>query len=92
MGQLAITSPADQAEYVLTGEPAGDRIRLRASLDHASSLHWYLDGTYLTTAEPGAPPLLELEEGEHRVACVTSEGASDVARFDVHPPERFATR
>ena len=84
---LRILSPPAQAEYVLTGEPGGDRLRLEASLDRSSSLHWYLDGRYLGRSAPEQPLLLDLSPGDHRLACMTASGGLDAVAFAVARPE-----
>ena len=84
---LRILSPPEQAEYVLTGEPGGDRLRLEASLDRSAPLHWYLNGRYLGRSAPQQPLLLALSPGDHRLACMTDAGALDTVAFAVATPE-----
>ena len=92
---LRILDPADQAEYVLTGEPQGDRIRLRASNDAESALYWYLDERYLGASEPDRRLMLELLPGRHTLACMTPQGLLDKVSFLVEEPQgtvRFTTQ
>lgn len=84
---LRITAPVEEAEYVLTGESGADRIRLSASVDAEVALHWYLDDRYLGTSMPVSPVFLELTEGQHRLACMTPEGAWDRVQFIVLKPD-----
>jgi len=82
-----ILNPADKAEYVLTGENNGDRIRLRASVDAQTPLHWYVDEIFLGTSTPQKPLLLDLTAGVHKVACMTPEGLIDQVRCEVVLPD-----
>jgi len=84
---LRILAPSDKAEFILTGEPSGDRIRLRSSVDEQASLHWYLNDSYLGRSEPQRPLLLALEPGEHKLTCMTAEGVTDQVRFGVARPD-----
>jgi membrane carboxypeptidase/penicillin-binding protein PbpC len=90
---LRIQDPADQGEYVLTGEAEGDRIRLRASRDADATLYWYIDDRFLGASAPQAPLTLDLERGTHILACMTVQGALDRVAFTVTEPSmppRFA--
>jgi len=92
---LRILDPADQAEYILTGEPQGDRIRLRASNDAEGQLYWYLDERYLGATGPERRLLLELSPGRHTVACMNPQGQIDKVSYLVEEPQgtvRFTTR
>jgi len=80
---VRILEPADRAEFVLTGEPGGDRITLRASLDRETCLHWYLDERYLGASNPARPLHLDLAWGCHTLTCMTTCGALDTVTFDV---------
>ncbi|MDX9974603.1 MAG: penicillin-binding protein 1C [FCB group bacterium] len=80
---LQILSPADGAEFVLTGEAAGDRIRLSSSLDAAAPLHWYLDASFLGTATAESPIYLELKPGGHTLTCMTASGVTGTVKFNV---------
>ncbi len=83
---LRILSPPDKAEFVLTGEPDGDRIPLRASLDDRLPLHWYADGVFLGTSTPEQPLLFHLSVGRHTIACMTPDGLTDRASCSVAEP------
>jgi len=83
---LRILAPADQAEYILTREKNGDRIRLACSENAEAGVHWYLDGEYLGQSRPGRPLYLDLTAGEHRAACMSEGGAVDTAVFRVLTP------
>ncbi|MBI4559867.1 MAG: penicillin-binding protein 1C [Candidatus Hydrogenedentes bacterium] len=86
---LQITAPTNEAQYVLTGEREGDRIKLAASMDVQSALHWYLDERYLGASAPERPLYLSLQPGAHQLTCMTPAGLTDSARFDVVlPPAR----
>ncbi len=84
---LAIQHPSEGAVYVLTGEPTGDRIRLRASIERAGVLHWYLDDRYLGGSGPEAPVYLDLRPGNHKLTCLAPDGVLDSVRFEVVTPE-----
>lgn len=84
---LTILSPAHRAEFVLTGEPQGDRIRLQTTRDEATTIHWYLDDQYLGESAPNQSLLLDLTPGDHTVACMTMDGDSRSVRFRVVPPD-----
>ena len=91
---VRILDPPNRAEYVLTGAPGGDRVRLRTSVDTEAPLHWYLDDRYLGASNPDKPLLLALRRGEHALACMTSQGTLDSVAFSVAEPDaslRFAT-
>lgn len=88
---LRITQPADGAEYVLTGEAHGDRIRLRASIDQHLTLYWYLDDRYLGSSRPGDPVYLDLEPGPRRIACMTPDGTRHNVAFTVIDPDGAIT-
>ncbi|MCX8036654.1 MAG: penicillin-binding protein 1C [Candidatus Sumerlaeia bacterium] len=83
---LRILSPPEKAEFVLTGEPDGDRIRLRASLDDQMPLHWYADGMFLGTSTPEQPLLFPLSPGQHTIACMTPDGLTDRVVCNVAEP------
>ncbi|HEX73231.1 MAG TPA: hypothetical protein ENN65_07950 [Candidatus Hydrogenedentes bacterium] len=85
---LCITSPSDQARYVLTGEPDGDRIRLTASLEKRASLHWYLNDRYLGQSDAASPLFLSLEPGVHKLSCMDPGGATHSIQFEVVTPAR----
>jgi len=82
-----ILCPADKAEYVISGEPNADRIRLRASLNDHAPLHWYADGIFLGTSAPDSPLLWDLSPGAHRVTCMTLEGSVDQVSCTVALPD-----
>lgn len=83
---LRILEPANRAEYVLTGEDGGDRIRMRTSLDGEAVLYWYTDDLYLGASAPGNPLALSLTPGSHTLACVTADGTLDCVTFEVAHP------
>jgi membrane carboxypeptidase/penicillin-binding protein PbpC len=83
---LAIQHPTEGAVYVLTGEPTGDRIRLRASIERLGTLHWYLDDRYLGGSKPEAPVYVNLSLGNHKVTCLAPDGMLDTVRFEVVSP------
>jgi penicillin-binding protein 1C len=83
---LRVLEPAQGAEYVLTGEPNGDRVRLQASVDGLTALHWYADGRYLGAATRDAPVFFALNLGKHEVTCMNGVGAMDTVAFEVTSP------
>ncbi|HUW60786.1 MAG TPA: penicillin-binding protein 1C [Candidatus Bathyarchaeia archaeon] len=83
---LRIQEPVNEAEYVLTGEPQGDRIRLRASIDAEKSLYWYINDRFFGQSSPDRPLLLELSVGEHTLACMALDGSLDRVTFRVSQP------
>jgi hypothetical protein len=85
--ELRILEPADKSEFVLTGEPRGDRIRVRSSLDAELPTHWYMDDTYLGVSAPTQPLTLALVAGKHVLACTTTTGVQDKIAFSVIQPE-----
>lgn len=84
---LAIQHPSEGAVYVLTGEPTGDRIRLRASIERVGTLHWYLNDRYLGGSVPEEPVFLSLSPGNHKLTCLAPDGVLDTVRFEVITPE-----
>lgn len=78
---LRITTPAEGAEYVLTGEPGGDRVLLKSSVDGEAAVHWYQDGRFLGTSERNAPLYLALEAGKHQLTCMAHAGLTDSVQF-----------
>ena len=85
---LEIKAPADEAEYVLTGEEDADRIRLRSSLDRHTPIHWYLNGKYLGRSAGDEPLHLDLDTGEHRLTAMTDDGTAKTIAFSVVRPDR----
>ena len=82
---LAITSPADNSEFVLTGEANGDRIQLASSLESTgSTMQWYLDDRYVGPSTSAQPLYLALTAGKHRVSCMDPQGNTAEAKFTVH--------
>ncbi len=81
---LRILQPVDQAEYIVTGEENGDKIRLRASLEERDALHWYVNDRYLGQSLPGVPLLYDLTPGEHRLTCLAPNGAHRSVQISVH--------
>ncbi|MFC1736072.1 penicillin-binding protein 1C [Candidatus Hydrogenedentota bacterium] len=86
---LSIISPTNGAEYVLTGEVGGDRIKLTSSVDASEELNWYLDSRYLGKSSTTQPIYISLEHGKHRLACMNALGAVDTADFVVSRPESY---
>lgn len=87
---LRIQAPADKAQFILTGETGGDRIRLRATAEDSAPLHWYLNDKYLGLSQPETPLFLDLRPGTHKLACMAPNGVLDTVRFEVLPPETLA--
>ncbi|MBM3290444.1 MAG: hypothetical protein FJY92_09855, partial [Candidatus Hydrogenedentes bacterium] len=85
---LRILSPANNAEFVLAGEPNSDRIRLRSSADDSAEIHWYLDGQHVGVTDSKRSVLLSLDVGTHSLACMTTGGAKDTVAFSVVEPTR----
>jgi membrane carboxypeptidase/penicillin-binding protein PbpC len=83
---LAITVPAQSAEYVLSGVAGGDQLRLMSSLGEGALLHWYMDDQYLGQSGPDKPIYWALALGEHRATCVSLEGATSTVGFSVVRP------
>jgi len=83
---LRIQTPSHNSEFVLTGEENGDKIRLRASADAVTNIHWYLNGRHLGTSGPGKSLLLDLSEGTHDLTCMAEAGSTDSVSFTVSPP------
>jgi penicillin-binding protein 1C len=81
---LRILIPTNKAEYVLTGEPGGDRIKLRTSVDAHEPLHWYLNDHYVGDSTPESPRFVDLAPGTHKLACMTAGGALDLVHFQVY--------
>jgi penicillin-binding protein 1C len=83
---LRILAPSHQAEFVLTRETNADRIKLRASIDTSTHLHWYIDEKYLGASGPGNDLFLDLSVGSHKLTCMTPGGETDSVQFDVDEP------
>ncbi|MFP4500429.1 MAG: penicillin-binding protein 1C [Candidatus Hydrogenedentota bacterium] len=83
---LVIETPTPRAEYVLTGEPAGDVIRLAASGDDRGTVHWYVNGRYVGRGGPDQSVVWPLQPGRHVAACLTGDGRSAESRFTVSAP------
>ena len=81
-----ILCPSRAAEYVLTGEPNGDRIRLRTTLDEHGPVHWYLDDLYIGSSSPEKGVHLDLKAGRHKLVCMTPDGLTKQVEFDVVRP------
>jgi len=81
---LAIASPADNSEFVLTGEANGDKIQLVSSLDSTDSVtEWYLDGQYVGPSASAQPLYVALTAGRHKVSCMDRQGNTAEAKFTV---------
>jgi penicillin-binding protein 1C len=85
--ELRILTPANESVYVLSGETNGDRIKLQASIERKTALHWYLDHHYLGESVPEQSILLKLEPGIHRITCMDPTGALDSVVVQVVRPE-----
>jgi penicillin-binding protein 1C len=68
---LRILQPVDDAEFILTGRQNADVLRLHASLDATSTLHWFHDDHYLGESTPESPAQIPLEVGDHSLVCVS---------------------
>lgn len=92
--KFQIKSPTNQAKFVLTHEQGADQIELTTSIDskelaaHGSTLHWYLNGSYLGTASPAKPLLWKMSPGKHALACMTDAGVMDRVTITVEEPEK----
>lgn len=82
--ELDIISPANNATYILTGDSQGDRIILKASRN-TMPLHWYHNERYVGRSEQMTPLYLQLEPGEHHIACMDDSGQTASAVFSVQP-------
>jgi penicillin-binding protein 1C len=82
---LKIVSPAQNGQYILTGEAQGDSIELRSSI--ATGTYWYHNGQFLGEATAQEPLYLTLTAGEHTVACMSADGQEDEVSFEVDVPE-----
>ncbi|MBW7864847.1 MAG: penicillin-binding protein 1C [Candidatus Hydrogenedentes bacterium] len=71
---LAVTSPADKSEFLLTGAPNSDRIPLTASIQDREEVQWYVDGRYLGSSGPQKPLYWELAAGTRRITCMARNG------------------
>jgi len=87
---LSILTPPENAEYILTGEENGDRVRLRSTVDSETVLHWYLDDLYAGSSRPQEPLYLDLKHGSHCLTCMTGGGETDSVRFTVYTPREVA--
>ena len=74
---LEILVPPNRAEYIVTGEHSGDRIRLKTSLDSQSVLHWYLDDKYLGKSKPDNSLHIKLQPGTHTLTCLALDNNSE---------------
>lgn len=84
---LRILAPSNEAEYVLTGEAQGDRIKVSTSMDAVAPVHWYMNDRFLGTSDPSKPLYLDLSAGRHRLTCMTDTGATDSVVFHVVTPD-----
>lgn len=84
---LRILAPSNEAEYVLTGEAQGDRIKVSTSMDAVTPVHWYMNDRFLGTSEPSKPLYLDLAAGRHKLTCMTDTGATDSVTFRVVTPD-----
>lgn len=85
---LSITEPANDAEFVLTGEPNADRIRLASTFDDRGDVFWYVNGAFAGRAQTHAPIHFNLTPGNHRVSCMTDSGQEATTTFTVTSPYR----
>ncbi len=81
-----IVQPAPDAEYLLTGEERGDRIRLKSSWDEKEEIHWYLDNQYIGTSSSSKDLYIELTPGQHQVSAMTKDGSVHAVHYTVHLP------
>lgn len=88
--ELRILSPPDKSQFVLTGEPEGDKIQLKTSADHTGSIHWYLNGTYLGESSATAPLYLHLTKGDNKLSCMDQTGRIDAVQFTVVSPNEIS--
>lgn len=84
---IHIETPADGAQYVLTGQPDGDRLLLRSSAPEGVAVHWYADGVYLGLADTARAIAYDLTPGTHHVTCVAPDGQRHEVHFEVLTPE-----
>ena len=85
---LRILSPADGAEFVLTGEAKGDKIQLESSGDAGEAIHWYMDGRYIAASKPDEPVYLSLMAGMHKLTAMNGAGEQDSVTFVVGKPAK----
>ncbi len=93
--RLRILQPPDRAEFVLTGEEGGDRVRLESTADGHGEQFWYCNDRFLGASTAGSPVFLDLTAGVHRLACMDSAGMVDTVQFSVARPApqvRFAAQ
>jgi penicillin-binding protein 1C len=82
---LKILSPAENGQYIFTGESQGDSIELRSSIP--AGTYWYHNGQFVGETTAQGPLYLGLTVGEHTVACMTADGQVDEVQFEVTLPE-----
>ncbi|MCE5231658.1 penicillin-binding protein 1C [bacterium] len=83
--ELRILDPAADGEYTLTGEPNGDKLRVKTSLPD-ERLYWYVDDRYLGESTPEKPLMLDLTEGTHKLACIADDGRISTTSYTVGKP------
>jgi penicillin-binding protein 1C len=73
-GLVTITAPTEGAEYVL--ERNGEKlVRLTARVpDDATTVYWYVNGVFTTSAPAGQPAFFQPERGTHTVTCMDDRG------------------
>lgn len=84
---LKILSPAEQSEFILTGETNADRIQLKSSLDEEGTVYWYYNDQFTGAASAGHPLYIPLQTGEQQVSCMTADGQVCKVTFKVLSPE-----
>jgi len=89
---LKILHPVQGAEFILTGEINGDRIRLKSSLEGRDKIHWYQDGKYLGASDSGSDYLLTLAEGLHKLSCMNSSGDTAQINYRVISPSDIESK
>jgi penicillin-binding protein 1C len=82
-GDVRITSPVHGNEYML--ETASEtRLRCVATVpSDATTLYWYLDDVFVTSAPAGGDVFIVPERGEHTIDCVDDRGRRARATFIV---------
>ncbi len=88
LSPLSITEPANNAEFVMTGEKTADRIRLTSTHDEEGGVYWYLNGAFAGRANTHSPVYLNLKPGNHHISCMTETGEQDSIHFSVSTPYR----
>lgn len=82
-GEISITAPLHGKEYVL--ERAGEtRLRCTATVPaDATTVYWYMDDVFVTSAPAGGAVFMTPERGEHTLDCTDDRGRRARATFRV---------